>query len=108
MASQLLACTQMSTLTGLPYQLRDRQLHGPGPGIPLAPPGAVAGVHPLRADLPIPRPAQLLTSASIIRCANPLIISRSRSGDADVSVSSNGMPGTGTMSPTATSFSFVS
>jgi hypothetical protein len=68
----------------------------------------VGGVHPVRADLPVARSAQLPTSASIIFCANPLIISRRRSGLADARVSSNGAPGTGTMSPTATSLSFVS
>ena len=41
-------------------QLRDRQLHGPGPGVPLPPPVAVAGVHPLQAHLAIRRPAQAL------------------------------------------------
>jgi hypothetical protein len=54
---------------------------------------------------PYPAPQMPSTSASIIRCANPLIISRSRSGLADSSVSSNPVPGTGTMSPTAISFS---
>jgi len=33
-------------------QLRDRQLDRPGPGIPL-PPVPVAGVHPVRRDLPV-------------------------------------------------------
>jgi hypothetical protein len=47
------------------------------------------------------------TSASIIRWANSRIIARSTSGLADARVSSNCTPGTGTMSPAATSLSFV-
>src|SRR6185503_21160318 len=47
------------------------------------------------------------TSASIIRWANSRIIARSTSGLADARVSSNWAPGTGTMSPAATSLSFV-
>jgi hypothetical protein len=38
-------------------QLRDRQLDSPGPGVPLPLPVAVAGVDPVRAHLPVPRPA---------------------------------------------------
>ncbi|MGO9162758.1 MAG: hypothetical protein ACLP7J_19045 [Streptosporangiaceae bacterium] len=50
-----------------------------------------------------PRP-----TASPAMPKNPLIISRSTSGLAVSSVSSNRAPRTGTMSPAATSFSFVS
>ena len=57
---------------------------------------------------PYPALQRTSTSASIIRCANSRIISRSTSGLADARVSSNCAPGTGTMSPTATSLSFVS
>src|SRR6266571_3215932 len=53
---------------------------------------------------PYPALHRASTSASIIRCANPLIISRSRSGLADARVSSNRAPGTGTMSRAAISF----
>src|SRR5205823_8578341 len=56
---------------------------------------------------PYPAPQTTSTSASIIRWANPLIISRSTSGLADARVSSNCAPGTGTMSRTATSYSFA-
>ena len=35
-------------------QLGDRQLDRPGAGVPLAPPVPVAGVHPVRRDLPVP------------------------------------------------------
>ena len=52
---------------------------------------------------PYPALQRTSTSASIIRWANSRIISRSTSGLADASVSSNCAPGTGTMSPTATS-----
>ena len=38
-------------------QLRDGQLDRPGPGVPLPPPVAVAGVHPVRRDLPVARVA---------------------------------------------------
>ena len=38
-------------------QLRDGQLDRPGPGVPLPPPVAVAGVHPVRGHLPVPRVA---------------------------------------------------
>src|SRR6185437_14257637 len=39
-------------------QLGDRQLDRPGPGVPLPPPVAVAGVHPVRRDLAVPRVAR--------------------------------------------------
>ena len=39
-------------------QLGDRQLDRPGPGVPLPPPVPVAGVHPVRRDLPVPRVAR--------------------------------------------------
>ncbi len=57
---------------------------------------------------PYPAPHRTSTSASSIRGANSRIISRSTSGLADARVSSNCAPETGTMSPAATSFSFVS
>ena len=56
---------------------------------------------------PYPALHRTSTSASIIRWANSRIISRSTSGPADARVSSNCAPATGTMSPTATSLSFV-
>jgi hypothetical protein len=55
-----------------------------------------------------PAPQTCSTSASIIAWANPRTISRSMSGLADARVSSNRAPGTGTMSLTAISLSFVS
>ena len=57
---------------------------------------------------PYPALHRTSTSASIIRCANPLTISRSTSGLAVASASSKLPPGTGTMSLTATLFSFDS
>ena len=52
---------------------------------------------------PYAAPQRTSTSASIIFWANPRIISRSTSGLADARFPSNWAPGTGTMSPTATS-----
>src|SRR5215472_18636073 len=57
---------------------------------------------------PYPAPHATSTSASNIRWANARNISRTMSGACDVRVCSNESPGTGTMSPTATSLSFVS
>ena len=84
-----------------PAQLRDRQLDRPGPCVPLPAPVAVARVHPVRRDLPVPRVARHVD----VGVHHPLrelpTIARSMSGLADASFSSNCAPGTGTMSLTA-------
>jgi hypothetical protein len=84
-----------------------------GIACPLAPGVLLPAPVPLREftrpGVTSPQPAlhATSTSASIIRWANSRIIARSTSGLADARVSSNCAPGTGTMSPAATSLSFV-
>ena len=80
----------------------------PDRGVPLPAPVPVAGVHPVGTDLPVPRVAHDLDVGIIIRWANSRTIARSTSGLAYARVSSNCEQGSGTMSPAATSFPFVS
>src|SRR5208282_5051635 len=69
-------------------QLGDRQLDRPRAGVPLPPPVPVAGVDPVRADLPVPGAAPHLHLGVHHPLSEPLTISRSRSRLADASVSS--------------------
>jgi len=98
---------ELREVAALP-QPRDRQLNRPGAGVPLAHPEPLREFTRSGVTSPYPALQRTSTSASIIFCANPRIISRSTSGLADSRVCSNLSLTTGTMSRAATLFSFVS